>query len=289
MSVKTFESSIKNSISACLVVHNDQEQIGRCLKSVIGVVDEIIIVHDGPCTDKTLKIARKYTNKIWIGKTCGYPEPHRITTFKKARGNWILILDADEYLSNKLRKNLRKLVNSGNADGYMFLWRFWDGKKYYTHQWPHRIGVVKKTSLQFLAILHPDWTIHGTSLDVPLQLEHKPAYNNVTLSAFRTKWMHWLRLHAKQVLTPISAIPRYQYYKKQKPKHIEWIAHYDLLIAPFIFIYFFLGSLKLSFPTEKFSLWKYAFYQALYYAFLCYEVYILKRTNMKFSSSKVRA
>lgn len=267
---------MKNKISACLVVHNNEHQIERCLKSIKNVVDEIVIVHDGPCADKTLQIAKKYTSKVFVGKKIGNPEPHRVTGFKKATGNWILILDADEFLSAELKKNLRKLVDSNQADGYMFLWKFWDGQKYYTHNWPHRIGVVKKSSLQFLAILHTDWTIHGKSIDVPYQLEHRPNYNNVTWQAFRTKWMHWLKLHAQQVITPVKDIPKYQYYKDTKAKHIEWIAKYDIWIAPFIFVYFFLGAMKLSFPTEGLALWKYAFFQALYYFILCVEVWKLK-------------
>lgn len=270
-------STKKNKISACLVVYHDETQIERCLKSIVGVVDEIIIVHDGPCQDKTMEIAKKYGAKTFLGKHYGYPEPHRITGFQKAAGNWILILDADEFLSGPLRKNLRRLVNSDEADGYMFLWKFWDGAKYITQKWPHRIGVVKKANIHFLATLHPDWTIRGTSKNVDYHLEHRPNYNNVTIEAFRTKWMRWLRLHAKQVITPVRFIPRFQYPETTKPKHIEWIARYDVLIAPFIFIYFFIGSLRFSFPTEKFSLLKYAVFQAAYYTILCWEVFLLKK------------
>lgn len=279
MSVKSSVRSTTNTISACLVVHNDERQIKRCLDSLKNVVDEIVIVHDGPCTDKTLAIAKKYTSKVFVGPSYGNPEPHRVTTFQKAKGNWILILDADEFLSAPLRKNLRRLVESGQADGYMFLWRFWDGKKYYTERWPHRIGVVKKSSLRFLAILHPDWTIRGKSVNVPYQLEHQPDYNNVTWAAFRTKWQKWLKIHARQVLTPIESIPQFQYGEPTKPKHIEWIKKYHLVIAPFIFAYFFLGTMKLSFPTEGFRMTKYAFFQALYYFFLCLEVARLKLTT----------
>ena len=45
----------KNTISACLVVHNEEKLIGRCLESIKNLVDEIIVVHDGPCQDKTLR------------------------------------------------------------------------------------------------------------------------------------------------------------------------------------------------------------------------------------------
>src|SRR5947209_4203128 len=53
------------SISACLVVHDEEKLIERCLASLDGVVDEIVLVHDGPCTDRTLDIARGYGARVF--------------------------------------------------------------------------------------------------------------------------------------------------------------------------------------------------------------------------------
>lgn len=47
----------EHSISACLVVRNEEAVIERCLESLAGVVDEIVLVHDGECEDRTLEIA----------------------------------------------------------------------------------------------------------------------------------------------------------------------------------------------------------------------------------------
>ena len=44
----------RQTISACLVVYNEEKVIRQCLDSIKGFVDEIILVHDGQCTDKTL-------------------------------------------------------------------------------------------------------------------------------------------------------------------------------------------------------------------------------------------
>ena len=55
---------MKNGISAYLVVYHEEKVIERCLKSLVGVVNEIIVIHDGPCLDKTMEIAKKYTNHV---------------------------------------------------------------------------------------------------------------------------------------------------------------------------------------------------------------------------------
>jgi glycosyltransferase involved in cell wall biosynthesis len=116
-------------ISACLVVYNEEKLIRRCLESLRDVVDEIILVHDGECTDRTLEIAKEYGAKIFVRDHKGFCEHHRPFCCKQASYNWILQIDADEFLSAELRNNLRSLVSNQEVSAYELLWPFWDGKK----------------------------------------------------------------------------------------------------------------------------------------------------------------
>ena len=63
-----------NRISAIIAVYHGEKTIEKTLKSLKGIVDEIIVVHDGPCKDNTIKISKKYTKRIYIrprgGRTC---------------------------------------------------------------------------------------------------------------------------------------------------------------------------------------------------------------------------
>ena len=61
-------SKNRNKISAFIVAYHEENLIERCLRSLVDVVDEIIVVHDGPCLDKTIKIAQKYTSKVFETK-----------------------------------------------------------------------------------------------------------------------------------------------------------------------------------------------------------------------------
>lgn len=84
-------------ISTCIVLRNEEKVIERCLQSVKLISAEIIVVHDGPCTDNSLVIAKKYQAKIFQEKYIGEAEFHRPLTYTKAQGDWILQIDADEF------------------------------------------------------------------------------------------------------------------------------------------------------------------------------------------------
>lgn len=94
----------KNKISVVICTLNEENKIGTCLESVRWA-DEIVVVDDGS-TDDTLKIVRKFTDKIYHHKSVGYVEPTRNFAISKATGNWILVLDADEQVSKSLSDKL---------------------------------------------------------------------------------------------------------------------------------------------------------------------------------------
>ena len=100
-------------LSIVLAVRNEEENIGRCLESVRGLADEIVVV-DEYSTDKTREIAEKLGAKVYF-------EPHHdifhITKQKAldhATGDWILQLDADEVVTEALAKEI-KLAISGQG------------------------------------------------------------------------------------------------------------------------------------------------------------------------------
>ena len=72
-------------ISACLVIHNEEKLLKRCLESIKDVVDEIILVHDGECTDKSLNIANNFHSRIFIRDFIGEAEWHRPFSYEEAK------------------------------------------------------------------------------------------------------------------------------------------------------------------------------------------------------------
>ncbi len=85
-------------LSVCMIVKDEEELLSRCLDSVQGVADEIIVVDTGSC-DSTKEIARKYTDKVIEYVWSHDFSAARNESLRHATGQWILVLDADEYLS----------------------------------------------------------------------------------------------------------------------------------------------------------------------------------------------
>lgn len=95
-------------ISAVLIVKNEEEVLARCLESV-KEADEIIIVDTGS-EDKTIEIAKKYTDKVFGDFTwCDDFSKARNHAKTKATGDWILSIDADEFLHDFSK--VREAVN----------------------------------------------------------------------------------------------------------------------------------------------------------------------------------
>ena len=97
---------MKTSISAIILTYNEELNLEKCLKSVAGLASEVFIV-DSYSKDKTLEIAKKYSCKI-----VKHPFENQAKQFNWALDNlkikteWILRLDADEYLTDELKKEI---------------------------------------------------------------------------------------------------------------------------------------------------------------------------------------
>lgn len=85
------------SISACMIVKNEEKQLPKCLRSIADFVDEIVIVDTGS-KDKTIEIAKGYGARVFEHPWENHFSKHRNQSVDYATGDWILIIDADEEL-----------------------------------------------------------------------------------------------------------------------------------------------------------------------------------------------
>ena len=106
-------------VSACVIVLNEEQKIGRCLKS-LSWCDEIIVV-DSFSTDHTVEIARQYTDRVIQHEWLGYVG-QRTMIRDQATHPWILYLDSDEEVSPDLRRELEREMKhwDGVHIGYEF-------------------------------------------------------------------------------------------------------------------------------------------------------------------------
>ena len=96
------------TISLCMIVKNEEQVLSRCLDSLAGLMDEIIIVDTGSC-DHTREIAARYTDKIYDYVWKDDFADARNFAFSKASMEYIYTADADEVLDDENREQFRLL------------------------------------------------------------------------------------------------------------------------------------------------------------------------------------
>lgn len=105
-------------ISAIIITYNEEKNIRRCLSSLKDVAEEIIVV-DSLSTDNTRCICSEFNILFYERGFDGYAE-QKNWAISKANNNIILAIDADEELSEKLKKSINDARNNWNYDGYRF-------------------------------------------------------------------------------------------------------------------------------------------------------------------------
>jgi len=97
-------------ISVAIATFNEEQNIAKCLESVKGWVDEIIVV-DGSSTDKTRQIAENFGARVI--KTTNKPIFHinKNIAINACQHDWILQLDADEIVPLEMKEEILAIVN----------------------------------------------------------------------------------------------------------------------------------------------------------------------------------
>jgi glycosyltransferase involved in cell wall biosynthesis len=100
------KTETRTKISATVRTRNEEANLEECLKS-IAWSDEIIVV-DSRSTDRTIEIARKYTDKIYVRDWPGHIAQSQFAT-DQASNVWVLSMDADERVTPELRDEILAL------------------------------------------------------------------------------------------------------------------------------------------------------------------------------------
>src|SRR3989344_5084011 len=102
---------MKIPVSVIILTYNEEIHIERLLKNIAGWVDEIFIV-DSYSSDKTLEIAKKYGVKIVQHKFENQAQQFNWALDNlEIKNEWILRLDADEYLTKELKEEISFSLN----------------------------------------------------------------------------------------------------------------------------------------------------------------------------------
>ncbi len=139
-------------ISLAMIVKNEEPYIERCLKSASPMVDEIIVVDTGS-SDRTKEIALENGAQVFEFEWCDDFAAARNYAIERTKGDWVLVLDADEYFSDDYSDQLRAFTAGRHRIGRLeIVSRFMkDGQ---THQATDDIPRLFPRHIRFVGRIH---------------------------------------------------------------------------------------------------------------------------------------
>lgn len=167
-----------NSLSIIVLAHNDESRIVDCLEC-LNFGDELIVVDDNS-NDRTVELARQYTDKVFVRKLNGNFSNQRNFALNCVRSTWVLFVDSDELVSDTLRKEVLEVVNRKDVAGF-YIKRFdyvW-GKKM-THGELSQVRLLrlaKKEDGKWHGKVHETWKVVGKIGELTHPLLHVPHQN----------------------------------------------------------------------------------------------------------------
>lgn len=165
-------------ISAVIITKNEENNIEKSIKSV-SFCDEIIIIDDFS-TDKTIAIAKKNGAIVYQRKLDDNFAEQRNYGLEKAKGDWILFIDADEQMTYELEMEIKKIIINKNISAYYIKRRDkWWGRwlKYgelFRVYYSGLPRLVRKNSGRWEGKVHERYITLGPTLKLDSFLNHYP-------------------------------------------------------------------------------------------------------------------
>lgn len=159
-------------ISAAIVTYNEKKKLKDCLESIQFFVDEIIIVDLGS-TDELDQVLSKFKKVKKIDHPLvPYVEPVRQFSIDQCAGDWVLVLDPDERVSNGLAKTLKEITEDKsfsysaiNIPTKNIFFGKWIG---HTNFWPDRhLRFFKKGKVKWGKKIHSYPKVNGEIYNLP--------------------------------------------------------------------------------------------------------------------------
>ncbi len=193
------------TLTLCMIVKDEEAVLGRCLDSVAGVCDEIVIVDTGS-HDGTRGIARAYTPCVYDCAWCDDFAAARNYSFAKATGDYILWLDADDVVDEENREKLLALKQTLDEKTDAVFMKYAaafaaDGTPGFLYE---RERIVRnRAGFLWSGFVHECIEVHGNVLHADITVFHKPLPDRVkdplrNLRLYRAQLEKGVRLNARE-------------------------------------------------------------------------------------------
>ena len=180
-----------NKISGIIICFNEEKNIERCVLNLQKVCDEVIVL-DSFSSDRTVEICKSLNVEFHQKKFVGYGE-QKIAATKLANMDFILSLDADEILSEKLINEIISLKKNQLAD-VNYIPRLTN----YCGVWVHHCGWYPDKKIRLWKKSCAEWTnqeIHETVQIRSNQASVKSLHNNILHYSFESAKDHYEKIN----------------------------------------------------------------------------------------------
>lgn len=208
-------------LSATVITLNEQSNLDRCLTSIKGLVDEIVVVDSGS-TDETVLIAKKHGAKVVTHHFSNFADQKNYA-MNQASGEWVLSVDADEEIPESLASEIRNAIEVGKYDAYLIGRRnFILGDEIRYSRWsPDRhIWLWKKEKGKWSGKVHEEVIVNGS---VGLLKNSKIHFQDKTIEQFVAKNNRYSTLEAERMF---ERGVRFSWWKMIYDSKLEWFVRY---------------------------------------------------------------
>ena len=185
-------------LSVIIIALNQEANIGDCLASV-SFADDIVVVDTGS-TDRTVELARAYTDRVLTTDWQGFG-PTKNYALDQARGDWVFSLDTDERVTPALQAEILATVAAGGPlDGYRVA-----RKNYFCGRWIRHLGWYPDYTLRLFRRgqgrfrdreVHEEVVVDGPLGTFKTPLEH---YSYRSVSDYVARMDRYARLAAQEL------------------------------------------------------------------------------------------
>jgi glycosyltransferase involved in cell wall biosynthesis len=185
-------------LSVTVIALNQEANIGPCLDSA-GFADEIVVVDTGS-TDRTVELARAYTDRVVAAPWQGFARTKNFA-LDQARGEWVFSLDTDERVPPALKEEILAVVRAdGPLNGYRV-----PRKNYFGGRWVRRLGWYPDYTLRLFRRnrgrfrdreVHEEVEVAGPVGNLQTPLEH---YSYRDLAEYAARQERYARLAAREM------------------------------------------------------------------------------------------
>jgi len=200
-------------ISVVIITFNEEKNIERCLRAITDVADEIIVL-DSLSTDRTKEICSQYKVTFIEQPFLGYVE-QKNKALEYATYHHVLSLDADEVLSDELKKSILEVKNNWQHDGYSF-----NRLTNYCGTWVRHCGWYPDRKLRLFDKRKGSWT--GNTIHERYQLNDSSEPKHIAGDLLHYSY-YTIDQHLDQIKKFTTMMAQVQFQKGKRPGFMKLV------------------------------------------------------------------